>query len=83
MRCGLLGAQQRGSKGAVDGLRVNCLCAGELADSPRSVGAVPPMVGRFGDPDDMAGTVLFLASPYAGFMTGSIVVNDGGVSAGN
>lgn len=67
----------------VDGLRVNCLCAGELADSPRSVGAVPPMVGRFGDPDDMAGTVLFLASPYAGFMTGSIVVNDGGVSAGN
>ena len=41
-----------------------------------NVGAVP--MGRLGTPDDVAPTVLFLASPLAGYITGANVVIDGG-----
>ena len=34
--------------------------------------------GRFGRPEEIAGTIAYLASDEASFMTGSIVVNDGG-----
>jgi 3-oxoacyl-[acyl-carrier protein] reductase len=33
---------------------------------------------RFGSPEDIAATVLFLSSPMAGFITGATVVVDGG-----
>jgi len=35
-------------------------------------------LGRMGRPDDVARVVLFLASEMAGYMTGSLVVVDGG-----
>jgi len=35
-------------------------------------------VGRFGTPQDVACTVLFLASEYAGFITGQNIIVDGG-----
>lgn len=35
-------------------------------------------LGRFGEPDDVAKVVLFLASAAADYMTGSVVVVDGG-----
>lgn len=35
-------------------------------------------VGRFGTPQDVAHTVLFLASEYAGFITGQHIIVDGG-----
>jgi len=35
-------------------------------------------IGRIGTPDDVANVVLFLASPAAGYMTGSLVLVDGG-----
>lgn len=35
-------------------------------------------VGRFGTPEDVAYTVLFLASEYAGFITGQQIIVDGG-----
>jgi NAD(P)-dependent dehydrogenase (short-subunit alcohol dehydrogenase family) len=41
--------------------------------------AIP--VGRFGDPDEVAALVAFLASPEASYMNGSIVTIDGGRSA--
>lgn len=68
----------------VDGIRVNCLCPGVITDPEATQGAVAeaPTVGRPGTVDDMTGTILFLSSPYAGFMTGSIIVNDGGKTAG-
>jgi gluconate 5-dehydrogenase len=36
--------------------------------------------GRWGEPDELAGLALFLASPAANYMTGQIVIMDGGMS---
>ncbi len=37
-------------------------------------------VGRFGTPEDVAYTVLFLASEYSGFITGQTIIVDGGAT---
>jgi 3-oxoacyl-[acyl-carrier protein] reductase len=37
-------------------------------------------LGRIGQPDDISGAVLFLASPDAGWLTGRTFIVDGGVS---
>ncbi|HWE33159.1 MAG TPA: 3-oxoacyl-ACP reductase FabG [Solirubrobacteraceae bacterium] len=37
--------------------------------------------GRLGDPEDVAAAVRFLASPSAGFITGHVLVVDGGLTA--
>ena len=39
-------------------------------------------LGRIGQPDECAGAVLYLAAPFAGFTTGSVLVVDGGIMAG-
>jgi gluconate 5-dehydrogenase len=36
--------------------------------------------GRWGEPDELAGLALFLASPAANYMTGQMLVMDGGMS---
>jgi NAD(P)-dependent dehydrogenase (short-subunit alcohol dehydrogenase family) len=38
-------------------------------------------MGRFGKPEDLLGTVLWLLSPAAAFVTGIVVPIDGGFSA--
>jgi len=38
-------------------------------------------MGRFGNPDDLAGTVVWLASPASAFVTGIVVPVDGGYDA--
>jgi NAD(P)-dependent dehydrogenase (short-subunit alcohol dehydrogenase family) len=38
-------------------------------------------LGRFGEPPDLAGAVVFLASPAASFITGNVLVIDGGYTA--
>ena len=38
-------------------------------------------LGRFGEPDELVGTVLWLASDASCFVTGAIIPVDGGVSA--
>ncbi len=36
--------------------------------------------GRYGTPEDMAGVILFLASPLAAYVTGESILVDGGLS---
>ena len=37
-------------------------------------------LGRLGEPEDIAGTVLFLAARASAYMTGAVVPCDGGVA---
>jgi NAD(P)-dependent dehydrogenase (short-subunit alcohol dehydrogenase family) len=53
---------------------------GELSARGRTIIEHTPM-GRFGDPEDLLGTVLWLLSPASAFVTGIIVPVDGGFSA--
>ncbi len=53
---------------------------GELTERGKSIIAHTPM-GRFGDPEDLAGTVLWLLSPASAFVTGVVVAVDGGFNA--
>lgn len=73
---------------AQDGIRVNAIAPGWIAtdmtqalveDDARSAGLIgrTPM-GRWGRPDDMAGTVLHLCSENAAFVTGAVIPIDGG-----
>jgi 3-oxoacyl-(acyl-carrier-protein) synthase/NAD(P)-dependent dehydrogenase (short-subunit alcohol dehydrogenase family) len=75
---------------AADGIRVNAASAG-LMDNPvgqmfpefesvsANTRAATPM-GRLSTPEDLAGVVMMLASPQAGWVTGQTVVADGGFS---
>ena len=73
---------------AADGIRVNAVAPGWIAtpltqalqdDAARSatILARTPL-GRWGTPEDIAGPVLFLASPAARFVTGVVLPVDGG-----
>ncbi len=75
-----------------DGIRVNAVCPGTV-DSPwvrrlveesgESIDALrqrQPM-GRLGTPDEIAESVAYLASDRAAFVTGSVLVIDGGLTA--
>lgn len=53
---------------------------GELTARGASILAHTPM-GRFGEPADLVGTMLWLLSPAASFVTGIVVPVDGGFSA--
>lgn len=53
---------------------------GELSARGRSIIQHTPM-GRFGEPEDLLGTVLWLLSPASAFVTGIVVPVDGGFSA--
>lgn len=75
---------------AEHGIRVNSVAPGFIVTEqsarsrtdPNHVAAVnarTPM-GRWGQPEDIAGPVLFLASPAAAFMTGASLHVDGGYS---
>jgi len=75
-----------------DGIRVNAVCPGTV-DSPwvrrlveesgESLDALrqrQPM-GRLGTPEEIAESVAYLASDRAAFVTGSVLVIDGGLTA--
>ena len=77
---------------AADGVRVNCICPGTV-DSPwvrRLVEAGESLdelrarqrLGRLASVDEIARSVLYVACDEAAFMTGSVLVIDGGLSAG-
>jgi len=54
--------------------------SGELTDRGRTILKHTPM-DRFGDPEDLLGTLLWLLSPASAFVTGVVVPVDGGFSA--
>jgi NAD(P)-dependent dehydrogenase (short-subunit alcohol dehydrogenase family) len=53
---------------------------GELTSRGQAIILHTPM-GRFGVPEDLIGTVLWLLSPASAFVTGAVVPIDGGFSA--
>ena len=53
---------------------------GALTPRGKTIIAHTPM-GRFGEPEDLVGTVLWLLSDAAKFVTGIVVPVDGGFSA--
>jgi NAD(P)-dependent dehydrogenase (short-subunit alcohol dehydrogenase family) len=77
---------------AGDGIRVNAVCPGtvdtpwvrrlvdESGESLDDLRARQPL-GRLGTADEIAGAILYLASDAAGFVTGTLFVVDGGLTA--
>lgn len=74
-----------------EGIRVNLVAPGLVrskmtavtwTDPDRLAGTIAQVpLGRIGEPGDIAGAVLFLASPMAAYVTGAALVIDGGLSA--
>src|SRR4051794_16927043 len=70
------------------GIRVNALCPGffpsEMSEQYHEGYLESQMsrvlIGRPGDPQELAAAVVFLASPASAYMTGATVVVDGGVT---
>jgi NAD(P)-dependent dehydrogenase (short-subunit alcohol dehydrogenase family) len=72
------------------GITVNCIAPGPiLTDLPsrvlteevRKAVAARTAIGRWGDARELAGPAVFLASEAANYVTGSVVVVDGGILA--
>jgi NAD(P)-dependent dehydrogenase (short-subunit alcohol dehydrogenase family) len=85
-------SRELGVQFARDGVRVNALCPGPIntpllkelfANDPeraaRRLVHIP--MGRFGEADEIAAAVTFLASDDASFITASTFLVDGGISA--
>lgn len=75
---------------AEDGIRVNAIAPGFIVTDQsararqdetfvNAIEARTPL-GRWGNPDDITGAALFLASPASAFMTGTCLPVDGGYS---
>ena len=84
-------SREMGVEFARSGVRVNALCPGPVATpllmelfakdperAARRLVHVP--MGRFGEPDELAKAVLFLASDDSSFMTASSLLIDGGIN---
>ena len=68
---------------AQSGITVNCICPGSIkltAEKPLANSTIP--VGRTGLPEDVASLVAYLGSKAARYMTGAVLVLDGGATAG-
>ena len=57
------------------------MLAGARADEVRRAMAAVHPLGRMGEADEIANTILFLASDEASFITGAALVADGGLTA--
>ena len=81
--------------GAPHRVRSNCVCPGATAPGMRHLGPAddpdrgddpsgwpPAPLGRVGTTDDVAGAVVYLAGPQASFISGAVILIDGGNAAG-
>jgi NAD(P)-dependent dehydrogenase (short-subunit alcohol dehydrogenase family) len=80
--------------GGPDGVRSNVLCPGDTwpgmrhmappgeQDRPESGDWPVPPIGRIGQARDVAAAAVFYASDEAGFVTGTTLLVDGGMTAG-
>ena len=76
---------------ARENIRVNALCPGPLrtellmqyldSEEKRQHRLVHIPMGRFGEAEEIARTVVFFASDDASFITGATFVVDGGITA--
>jgi NAD(P)-dependent dehydrogenase (short-subunit alcohol dehydrogenase family) len=84
-------SRELGVQFARDGIRVNALCPGPIntpmlqelfaADPERAARRLVHVpMGRFGEPEEIAAAVAFLASDDSSFITASSFIVDGGIS---
>ncbi len=84
-------SRELGVQFARQGIRVNALCPGPVntpllqelfaADADRAARRLVHVpMGRFGEPEEMANAVLFLASDESSFVTASTFLVDGGIA---
>jgi 3-oxoacyl-[acyl-carrier protein] reductase len=87
-KAGLVGFTKSVAKEyASRGVLANCVAPGfietdmtaALPDEARATLLQDIALGRLGRPEDIAGAVLFLASDLAGYITGQVLVVDGGM----
>lgn len=79
---------------AADRIRVNCVCPGTVdtpwvgrlldqtadPDAARDALVARQPIGRLGTADEIAAAIVYLASPEAGYVTGTALAIDGGTS---
>jgi 3-oxoacyl-[acyl-carrier protein] reductase len=76
---------------APHGVTINCLQPGRIRSEQidkrypteqarREFSNAEIPAGRFGEPDEIASLAIFLASPLAGYITGTVIPVDGGMS---
>jgi len=88
-KAGMIGmAKSIAAEVAVRGITVNCVAPGFIAtamtealsedQTARATAAVP--IGRFGNPDEVAAAVVYLASAEAAYVTGATLHVNGGLA---